>query len=165
MTKPTRSDRFDQSGSETKASFPARDLSTLRPQVKSALFTGGKDRPYAFGLAMGLVAQNVLLDVVGSDEVDSPEMHATAKLQFLNLHGTTRRAILGKKIARILEFYYRLARLTATGPSKILHILWNNNFEFLDRTLLMICYRLLGKKIALTAHNINAGERDLSDSC
>src|SRR5207245_6751110 len=47
---------------------------------------------------------------------------------------------------------------------KVFHILWNNKFELFDRTLLMLYYKLLGKKIALTAHNVNAGRRDSNDS-
>jgi len=113
---------------------------------------------------MALTAQNVRIDVVGSDEVDSPELHATSGLTFLNLHGTMRPAGVLKKVARVLKFYFRLARYAATGRPKILHVLWNNNLELFDRTVLMIYYRLLGKKIALTAHNINAGQRDVSDS-
>ncbi len=33
-----------------------------------------------------------------------------------------------------------------------------------DRTLLMLYYRLLGKKVVLTLHNINASERDANDT-
>jgi len=140
------------------------DLSDSRPAIRAALLTGGKDRPYAFGLAQALAAQNVDLDVVGSDEVDSPEMHDTPRLKFLNLHGSMRPTRLGKKIARILKCYFRLALYAATARPKVLHILWNNNFEYFDRTLLMLYYRLAGKKIALTAHNVNAGQRDEADS-
>lgn len=139
-------------------------LSSPRSEIHAALLTGGKDRPYAFGLARALAAQNVYLDVVGSDEVDSPEMHVTPRLKFLNLHGSMRSASLGKKIVRVLVCYLRLALYTATASPKVLHILWNNNFELIDRTLLMLYYRLLGKKIAITAHNINAGQRDSADS-
>lgn len=128
------------------------------------MLTGGKDRPYAFGLAMALVGRNVRLDVVGSDETDSPEMHSTRNLRFFNLHGTMRSASVIRKIFRVLTFYLRLARYTATSRPRVLHILWNNNFEWFDRTILMLCYRLLGKKIAITAHNVNAGQRDSNDS-
>ena len=44
------------------------------------------------------------------------------------------------------------------------HILWNNKFEFFDRTLLMLYYRILGKRIVFTAHNVNAGKRDSQDA-
>ena len=53
--------------------------------------------------------------------------------------------------------------LPAAQP-KIFHILWNNKFEFFDRTLLMLYYKLLGKKIVFTAHNVNIRKRDGNDS-
>lgn len=133
-------------------------------EIGAALLTGGKDRPYAFGLAMALVEKNVRLDVVGSDETDSPELHSTHGLTVRNLHGSMRRAALKTKIARVLTFYLRLLRYVAMSSPKVLHILWNNNFEWFDRTFLMVYYRLLGKKIAITAHNVNAGQRDSSDT-
>lgn len=164
LTTPTPSERFTPPRSQQEARLLGCDLSGTRPQIESALLTGGKDRPYAFGLAMTLAAQNVLVDLVGSEEVDSPELHATRGVNFLNLHGAMRPAGVLQKIARVLKFYFRLFHYAASRSPKVLHILWNNNFELFDRTVLMIYYRLLGKKIALTAHNINAGQRDLSDS-
>ena len=53
-------------------------------------------------------------------------------------------------------YYAKLIRYAATAEPRIFHILWNNKFEYFDRTLLMLYYRLLGKKIVLTAHNVNA---------
>jgi glycosyltransferase involved in cell wall biosynthesis len=41
--------------------------------------------------------------------------------------------------------------------------LWNNKFEWFDRTILMLYYRMLGRRIAFTAHNVNAAERDGRD--
>ena len=43
---------------------------------------------------------------------------------------------------------------------RVFHILWNNKFELFDRTLLMLYYRLLGRRVVLTAHNVNAAKRD-----
>src|SRR5262249_12182781 len=39
-----------------------------------------------------------------------------------------------------------------------------NKFEFFDRVLLMLYYKLLGKKVAFTAHNVNARQRDSQDT-
>ena len=61
-------------------------------------------------------------------------------------------------------YYAKLIRYAATAKPRIFHILWNNKFEFFDRTLLMLYYRLLGKKIVLTVHNVNAGRRDSKDT-
>ena len=133
--------------------------------IEVALLTGGFDRPYALGLAMTLISKGVRLDVIGSDDVDSPEMHLAPKLSFLNLHGSQRtNASLASKISRVLVFYCRLIRYTSVAKPKIFHILWNNKFQYFDRTLLMLYYKLLRKRIVFTAHNVNAGKRDSNDS-
>jgi len=69
-----------------------RNVTPMQPvQIEVGLLTGGFDRPYAFGLAMALISKGVRLDVIGSDELDSPEMHTTPKLNFLNLQGSNGR--------------------------------------------------------------------------
>jgi glycosyltransferase involved in cell wall biosynthesis len=134
-------------------------------EIAVGLLTGGFDRPYAFGLAMALVARGALLDVVGSKEVDSPEMHTTPRLNFLELHSDPRQKIsLATKLGRLVIFYLQLFRYAASAKPTIFHILWNNKVQFFDRTFLMLYYKLLGKKIVLTAHNVNAGKRDDRDS-
>lgn len=62
-------------------------------------------------------------------------------------------------------YYARLIHYASTARPKLFHILWNNKFALFDRTTLMLYYRLLGKKIVLTVHNVNAGRRDSKDSC
>jgi len=52
------------------------------------LLTGCKDRPYVFGLATALASNDVCTDVIGSDDLDSPEMHNAANLHFLNFRGS-----------------------------------------------------------------------------
>lgn len=129
-----------------------------------ALLTGGMDRHYAFGLAMALAAKDVGLDFIGGAEVDSPELHYTPRVVFHNWLG--RRppgANFAQKVSRVLLYYLRLIRYAATAKPKIFHILWNR-FEFFDRTLLMLYFKLLGKRTVLTAHNVNAGRRDSTDT-
>jgi D-inositol-3-phosphate glycosyltransferase len=136
-----------------------------QPDVEIALLTGGEDRHYAFGLAMALVSQGISLDVIGSDEVDSPEMHASPRLRFLNLRGNQRPdAGVCRKLWRVATYYLRLVGYAATARPAIFHILWNNKFLAFDRTLLTLYYKILGKQIVLTAHNVNAGRRDATDS-
>jgi D-inositol-3-phosphate glycosyltransferase len=136
-----------------------------RAELGVALQTGGFDRPYAYGLAMALVAQGVRLDVIGSDYVDSPEMHTTRGLQFFNLWPPQRPSsgTFGR-LSRVLKHYVRLIRYTVSAKPKIFHILWNSKIQIFDRTLLMLYYRAMGKKIALTAHNVNQARRDGNDS-
>jgi D-inositol-3-phosphate glycosyltransferase len=130
-----------------------------------ALLTGGGDRPYAFGLATVLIAQGAGFDFIGSDELDFPELHGIEGIRVLNLRGNQRPDVgLLEKIGRIAAYYGRLLRYAATAPPPLFHILWNNKFEYFDRTLLMLYYRVLNKKIVLTVHNVNAQLRDGRDS-
>jgi glycosyltransferase involved in cell wall biosynthesis len=134
-------------------------------KIQVALLTGGGDRPYAYGLAMELISRGVGLDLIGSDDLDFPEFRERAELNFLNLRGSQQPdASLASKIRRIFLFYARLFRYVRAAKPKIFHILWNNKFQFFDRTLLMLYYRLLGKKIILTVHNVNTSRRDSKDN-
>jgi glycosyltransferase involved in cell wall biosynthesis len=134
-------------------------------EIAVTLLTGGGDRPYAFGLATELIAKGAALDLIASDELDCPDFHGVPGVNFLNLRGDQRPdANLVKKMTRVLLYYAKLIRYAATAEPKIFHILWNNKFLFFDRTLLTLYYKLLGKKIVLTLHNVNAGRRDATDS-
>jgi glycosyltransferase involved in cell wall biosynthesis len=134
-------------------------------RIEIGLLTGCQDRPYAFGLAMALISKGVSLDIIGSDEIDSPELHTTPNVRFLNFRGNQRsNANFAEKLSKLLVYYVRLIRYAARSKPKTLHILWNNKFEFFDRTILMLYYKMLGKKIVLTAHNVNQARRDSKDS-
>ncbi|MGB0001889.1 MAG: hypothetical protein WBQ04_17375, partial [Candidatus Acidiferrales bacterium] len=137
---------------------------TFDGETPIALLTGGGDQHYAFGLVTALVSKGVSLDVIGSNDLDYPEFHCS-RVNFLNLRGDqqTRVSFL-KKVSRILLYYARLISYATTAKPKIFHILWNNKFEFFDRTLLTLYYKALGKKIVLTAHNVNRSRRDTKDS-
>ncbi len=161
---PMRRARARNSGQSPEREVASAELCVTRP-IEVGLLTGGQDRPYAFGLAMALVARGVCLDVVGNDDVDSPKLHATSAVNFITLHKRRpRNASLLARLLIVFDYYARLLRYGATGKPRILHILWNNKFEFLDRTLLLLYYKVCGKKIVLTAHNVNQGRRDSNDS-
>ena len=129
-----------------------------------SLMTGGQDRHYAVGLGTALIEQHLTLDVIGSDEIDGPEFHRYPCIQFHNLHGTHQKATHIRKLVTILAFYVRLFRYAFTARPRLFHILWNNRLPIVDRTILMLLYKMAGKKIVLTAHNVNAGSRDETDS-
>jgi D-inositol-3-phosphate glycosyltransferase len=136
-----------------------------RATISIALLTGGGDKPYALGLASALAAGGVAIDFIGSDELDCPQVRSIPRLTFLNARGNqSENAPYSVKIARILTYYGRLLRYAATRGTPILHILWNNKFELFDRTALMLYYRIVGKRVVLTAHNVNAAARDRKDT-
>src|SRR5579859_3674519 len=133
--------------------------------IEMALLTGCQDRHYAFGLAMALVSTGVSVDVIGSDEIDSPELHAEPNLRFLNFReGQSNSTNFAQKLWKVLVYYAKLIRYAAHSRPKILHILWNYKLELFDRTVLMLYYKALGKKIVFTAHNVNQARRDSKDS-
>jgi D-inositol-3-phosphate glycosyltransferase len=139
------------------------------PDVKNdlavSLLTGGSDPPYVFGLTMSLLSKGTTLDLIGSDELDLVEFKHRPGLNFLNLRGSQRPdASFLRKCSRVVTYYARLIRYAVTAEPAIFHILWNNKFEFFDRTLLMLGYKLLSRKIILTAHNVNAAKRDCKDT-
>ncbi len=142
--------------------------STLNPQLSTlriALLTGGGDKPYALGIAAALTSVGIHVDFIGSDDLRVPELLSNPRVNFLNLRGDQRHdAKPAEKILRVLRYYVRLVWYAATAKPKLFHILWNNKFQLLDCTALMLYYRLLGKAIVLTAHNVNAGKRDSNDS-
>jgi D-inositol-3-phosphate glycosyltransferase len=137
-----------------------------RPAIlEIALLTGGDDKSYALGITSALVEQRVSIDFIGSDKLDAPELHTTPLVNFLNLRGDQRENVgFLRKVLRILGYYWRLIRYAAAARPPVFHILWNNKFQFIDRVLLMLYYRLLGKKIVFTAHNVNAAKRDSNDT-
>jgi D-inositol-3-phosphate glycosyltransferase len=134
-------------------------------KVSIALLTGGGDKPYAYGMATELIAKGVTLNLIGSDDLDLDEFRDNPQVNFLNLRGGQRPgANFLEKAARILKYYVRLIRYAATAKPKIFHILWHNKFLAFDRTLVMLYYKLIGKRLVFTAHNVNSGKRDSNDS-
>lgn len=129
-----------------------------------AVLTGCQDRPYAFGLTMALAATGVAVEVVGSDEVESPEFHTTRGVTFRNLRGRQRQSGAFRKTYGLAAYYLRLIAYAAATRAQVIHILWNNRLQWLDRTLLTGYFKLLGKRVVLTAHNVNQGKRDANDS-
>src|SRR5439155_8793603 len=145
---------------------PEKAAAGSAPSARVCLLTGGDDRPYALGMASALVAQGITTDFIGSDKLDAPELHDSSLLNFLNLRGDqSEDAPLRRKVVRIIAYYARLAKYAARSRARIFHILWNNKFEHFDRTLLMLYYRPLRKRIILTAHSVNMRKRDCSDNC
>jgi glycosyltransferase involved in cell wall biosynthesis len=140
---------------------PERSLRDRRP---IALLTAGRDKPYALGMACALLASDVSFDFIGSDLVDGPELHGNPLVRFLKLRDQRSDTSGLAKGYRVLAYYCRLIHYAASAEPRVFHILWNNKIEFFDRTILMLYYKLLGKRVVLTVHNVNVGKRDSTDS-
>ena len=130
-----------------------------------AVLTGGGDKPYAYGLVTELMRLKLGVDLICGNDLDLPEFRNRPSLNFLNLRGDqSPDAGLVAKMLRVLAYYCKLISYAATSKADIFHILWNNKFQIFDRTLLMLYYKALGKRVVFTVHNVNAGVRDGNDS-
>jgi D-inositol-3-phosphate glycosyltransferase len=130
-----------------------------------ALLTGGIDRHYACAISKALASSGVSLDVIGNVEMDSCGMRSTGKVRLLEFYGAPQ-LNWGKlrKLLACLAVYLRIIRYTTFASPRIFHILWNYKLPYFDRTFLLFYYKLAGKRIVFTAHNVNAAERDGVDS-
>jgi glycosyltransferase involved in cell wall biosynthesis len=157
--------REHETTGQSATELPSVSAPAASGEISVALLTGGGDRPYVYGLATELISKGAQLDLIGSDHVDCREFHENPAVKFLNLRGDQSLGVsLATKVSRVSKYYARLIRYAATAQPKVFHILWNNKLEIFDRTLLLLYYKALGKKIVRTVHNVNAGIRDSKDS-
>jgi glycosyltransferase involved in cell wall biosynthesis len=133
-------------------------------RVNVALLTGGHDISYVYGLTTTLSGLGLGVQVVGGDRVDHAEFHSSDRITFVHIGGIKPSAGSASKLFQLLVYYLRLLAYITFRSPKIIHILWNSKLEYFDRTLLMFYFKLLGKGIALTAHNVNRAKRDSCDS-
>lgn len=129
-----------------------------------ALLTGGHDIAYTHGLATTLGQRGIRVHVIGNNRVDHIEFHTSDQITFVDLGGIRSNARFAKKLFQLAVYYLRLVAYVTFGSPKIVHILWNSKLEYFDRTLLAFYFKLLGKKVVLTAHNVNKAKRDSRDS-
>jgi D-inositol-3-phosphate glycosyltransferase len=138
---------------------------SARADLLVALLTGGDDPNYAVPLAAALADRRVRVDFIGNDDMAGASDLERPNIRYLNLRGNQDRgAAAATKVARIARYYARLVTYALRSDARLFHILWLNKFEVLDRTVLNAFYRLTGKKLVFTAHNVNAGKRDGRDT-
>jgi D-inositol-3-phosphate glycosyltransferase len=129
-----------------------------------ALLTGGQDISYVYGLTTTLGKRGIRVHVVGGDRVDHVEFHTSDRINFVDIGGIWPNANFAAKLFQLVIYYLRLLAYVTFRSPKIIHILWNSKLEYFDRTLLTFYFKLLGKKVVLTAHNVNRAKRDSCDS-
>lgn len=130
-------------------------------EIKVSLLTGGGDKPYALGMLNALVSKDVVVDFIGNDEMSEAGIIAHKNVRFFNLRGNQDPAASKiRKSLRVLRYYLRLLKYAASSDAAVFHVLWFNKFLFFDRTFLNMYYKLLGKKVVFTAHNIDERDRD-----
>lgn len=134
-------------------------------RVTVSLLTGGRDPHYALGLLHGLISCGYEVEFIGNDHMQGADIVRNRNVKYYNLRGDqSADAPLLEKIVRVVKYYLRLVKYAYKTDSKLFHILWLNKFTYLDMTLMNVYYKILGKRLIFTAHNINIGERDGNNS-
>jgi len=133
--------------------------------MKITIIHSGGESTYLFGLVNGLSKiERLTIDVIDSDR-SAGVFDDVQNVNYLNYRESLDTHVPNsQKYKRIIRYYLRLIAYAAKSNSKILHIQWLNKFFYFDCTLLNLYYKLMGKKIVYTAHNINQQKRDNKDN-
>src|SRR5947208_1922028 len=126
-----------------------------------ALLTGGKDPHYVGGLSRQLAARGVHVALVGGREELVPAETVRGSIVLYDLVGNQdRHAGWLAKVTRVLTYYPALLAFAARADARLFHILWFRKFPRIERVLLPLFLKALGKKVVFTAHNVDDRARD-----
>jgi D-inositol-3-phosphate glycosyltransferase len=129
--------------------------------MKISILNAGQQTDYLYGIVSGLSEiPSLEIEVVDSDSsvgvIDAFPHTALFNLRRDNLSA---QSVLVKAY-RIFTYYIRLLWYTAHTSSELFHIQWENSISLFDRTILILYYKMFGKKLVFTAHNIDKDARD-----
>jgi len=129
--------------------------------MRISILNAGQQTDYLYGLVSGLVEIPTLeIEVIDSDS-SVGVFEAFHHVSLFNLRGDNiSPQSMFTKMWRIGRYYIRLLYYTASTRSDIFHIQWENSIALFDRTLLNLYYKVLGKKLVFTAHNVYREARD-----
>jgi len=129
--------------------------------MKISILNAGQQTDYLYGIVSGL-SEIPSLEIEVVDSISSIGVVDTLQHTALfNLRGdnlSPQSPVV--KAYRIFTYYIRLLWYTAHTSSKLFHIQWENSISLVDRTILVLYYKLFGKKLVYTAHNIDKDARD-----
>ncbi len=129
--------------------------------MRISILNAGQQTDYLYGLVSGLAEIPTLeIEVIDSDS-SVGVFKAFHHVTLFNLRGDNiSPQSISTKMWRISKYDIRLLYYTASTRSDIFHIQWENSIALFDRTLMNLYYKLLGKKIVFTAHNVYREARD-----
>jgi D-inositol-3-phosphate glycosyltransferase len=130
-------------------------------KLRIALLTAGRDGHYVFGLLRAFQEKPIHVEVIGDDAMAESSVVKSDQVDFYNLIGNQDvNTSLRQKVFRVLAYYARLVIYAARTDAKVFHILWFRKFAYIEGTLLNVYFKLLGKKLVFTAHNVDSQARN-----
>jgi D-inositol-3-phosphate glycosyltransferase len=130
--------------------------------MKISILNAGQQTDYLYGIVSGLSEiPSLEIEVVDSDS-SIGVINTFPHTRIFNLRGDNCSVQpFFIKALSITKYYLRLLWYTAHTQSEIFHIQWEKNgVSLVDRTVLILYYKLFGKKLVYTAHNIYKDARD-----
>ncbi|MCX7984096.1 MAG: glycosyltransferase family 4 protein [Bacteroidetes bacterium] len=133
--------------------------------MKCTVLNAGEQTDYLFGFITGLAQHRSLAIDVIDGSASAGLFSVYSNVQHLNYRGDNRspQSII-LKLYRILRYYICLFLYVPRSTSTIFHIQWDNSFYLFDRTLLLLYYKMFGKILVYTVHNIDRKQRDTQRS-
>lgn len=124
--------------------------------LKVSILNASGQTDYMYGLVSGLAQLGHLYIEVIHNDRSIGLFDSLSSVRFLNLVGDYRHDVpVRQKVFRLLRYYFRLIKYAATTDSKVFHIQWLSRFQFFEQTFLTLYYKVLCKKLVLTAHNVD----------
>jgi glycosyltransferase involved in cell wall biosynthesis len=111
---------------------------------------------YFYGFVSGLAVQEGLrVDAIDSQR-SRTVFDSFANVRHFDFIGDPLpTALLWKKLLRFPRYYLSLLVYTIFSDAKIFHIQWLSKFPLFERTVMLFFYKIFGKKIVFTAHNLD----------
>jgi D-inositol-3-phosphate glycosyltransferase len=130
-------------------------------RLKVALLTGGKDHHYVRGLVTRLAAKGIDVALGGGREEMPIITDGPGRVVLHDLVGDQNRDAGWRiKVTRTITYYIRLLLFAARADARLFHILWFRKFPQVERILVVLYLKLLGKTVVFTAHNVDDRARD-----
>ncbi|MEO5327045.1 MAG: glycosyltransferase family 4 protein [Magnetococcus sp. THC-1_WYH] len=130
--------------------------------MKIILFSSGGVDHYQMGLFEGLAKAGVQVAVVGNDRLNDYRFlfDRYPGAVAVNLRGGFDPGVsLLRKLIRVFGTYLRVLMYPFRTDARLVHLQWLIRLPQLDRVLLPLLFRLAGKQVVITAHEIDPEAR------
>lgn len=133
--------------------------------MKVSIFHAGGAFFYLYGLVNGIIKNDdIQIDVIGSKESFDGFKGLNKVKVFKFVLPLKNRSNLLYRIYRLANPYVKSVIYSFRTDTEIFHIQWHYRFKIIDMIFLINLYKLLGKKVIYTAHNVNTLARNNKDS-
>jgi D-inositol-3-phosphate glycosyltransferase len=101
------------------------------------------------------------MQIIGCDELVNAPCVKRPNVEFVNFKGDHAQGrSLSYRLYWIIRYYCKTAVFIARSNARVVHIQWPYKLVFFDRTLFTLFFKVIGKRVLLTVHNVDQAARD-----